>query len=136
MMCPIPEVLRFLNYVDADFRPALSDKTVLEDFAAKICELAHPIIRRNDEGIYGLVVLYCNDLVMHRAYISLVGVKEEYRGRGVAKDMMQEAMSVAKAAGMTKIGIHSNNPNAVALYANLGFEIIEDGERKYMEYEL
>lgn len=94
------------------------------------------IIESYQEDICGLIVLYCNDFINKKAYISLVGVAAKYRNKGIAKTMMEKAIQVAASSGMKIIGIHSNNSIAIHLYKKLGFKIIEPGERAYMELEL
>lgn len=128
------DILKFLQKVDKEFRPALSEKTSLEEYADKVCSLAELVIAEDDRGVYGLTVIYCNDKTDCRAHIALVGVVPEYQGKGVARNMMLEAISKAEEKGMRKIGIHTNNPIALSLYRKLGFEVISGDDRKYLEY--
>lgn len=127
-------VLEFLLKVDKEFKPALSEKTSIEEYVDKISSLAELIVAEDDNGIYGLTVLYCNDMLEKRAYVALVGVLPEYRGKGVARQMMIETIRRAVEKGMCRIGIHTNNPVALNLYKKLGFEVISGGDRKYLEY--
>ena len=73
------------------------------------------------------------DINGEKAYIPLVGVLPAYRRRGIAKKLMLEAISYVNSKEFKVVGIHSNNPIAVKAYCDLGFDIIEDDERKYME---
>ena len=130
------DILQFLYNVDADFNPPLSSKVVLNEYVSKIISKAELIVRGDSGGIFGMVILYANDICSRSAYISLVGVKSTYRGRGVATDMMREAIAIAKDKGMARIGIHSNNNIAIELYKSIGFVVKTDDERKYMEYEI
>lgn len=123
----------FLYKIDNDFNPPLSSKTNLSDYVKKVIENAELIIDQKDGKIRGLVVLYCNDYDTKSAYIPLVGVLSEFRGCGIAKKCMLEAINVARKKGMKKIMIHSNNPVAIKLYKDLGFHIIEEGDRKLMQ---
>lgn len=129
-------LLLFLNKVDKDFSPPLSSKVDLKDYILKIQEKAELIIEEQNGLIRGLVILYCNDFETKIAYISLVGVLPEFRGMGIAKICMSQAINVAKEKGMKRIMIHSNNPVAVKIYNDLGFHIIEDGDRKLMSLSL
>ena len=129
-------LLLFLNKVDKDFSPPLSSKVDLKDYILKIQEKAELITEEQNGLIRGLVILYCNDFETKIAYISLVGVLPEFRGMGIAKICMSQAINVAKEKGMKRIMIHSNNPVAVKIYNDLGFHIIEDGDRKLMSLSL
>lgn len=130
------ELLIFLQNIDEDFTPCLSDKVVLSDYVAKIMEKADLIIERGEGDIRGLVVLYCNDEINRKAYISLVGVSTLYRNQGIAKRLMKQAIQIVKKKKFRTLGIHSNNPVAIRLYQSLGFSILISGERSYLELRI
>lgn len=136
MMVSKESLIDFLTRIDYDFSPSLSSKVLLSDYALKILEKAELIIETSTGVIVGLVVVYCNDLEGLTGYIPLVGVVRDSRGEGIAKRMMLRAIKLSKIKGMRRILIHSNNAIAVRLYQNLGFHIIEDGERKLLELNL
>lgn len=131
------ELLSFLKTIDSDFRPSLTSKVNLKDFIIKISKKAEIIYYRdNGNNLVGLLVLYCNNEKDRISYISLVGVLKEYRGKGIARTMLNQAIAYAKEKKFEILGIHSNNPIAINLYRNLGFRIKEKGERVYMEIKL
>lgn len=130
------KLLSFLQSVDTDFHPSLSDKVNLSDYVRKIIEKAELVFDDDGERIIGLVVVYCNDENEKRAYIPLVGVATEYRKKGIAKKLMTRVIQIVRDRGFKVIGIHSNNPIAVRLYQSLGFAVVESGERAYLEIEL
>lgn len=129
-------LLRFLKEIDNDFSPSLSEKVVLSDYVDKILKKACLVIESYKDDICGLIVLYCNDFINKKAYISLVGVAPKYRNRGIAKMMIEKAIHIAANKEMEIIGIHSNNSIAIHMYEKFGFKIIEPGERVYMELKL
>ncbi len=128
-------VLSFLNDVDKDFIPNISAKVNLEEFVCKVFSLSE-LIAVEDEEIKGLLVLYCNDAIENKAYISFVAVRNMYRRQGIARSLMASAIQRAKEKGMKAIGIHSNNPVALGLYKSLGFKTIIEGSREYLELDL
>lgn len=131
------EILRFLKDIDNDFNPALSEKVILEEYVDKIYKKSHLVSHCLNNGkIVGLLVVYCNDFIDYRAYVALVGVLKDYRGRGIAERMMRECIDYVRCNNFKIIGIHSNNKIAINLYKKLGFNIIEDGNRVYMELNL
>lgn len=134
-MVSVTELYNFLKDIDEDFTPYLSSKVVLSEYVEKIQKHAELIVDQTAE-LRGLVVLYCNDVVKLKAYISLVGVRSEFRGMGIARKMMVEAINKAQNNGMKVIGIHSNNEIALKLYKSLGFITKEFGEREYLEMKL
>lgn len=128
------ELLLFLNSINKDFNPSLTEKVNLVDFINKITQKAILFYHRDTNlKLIGLVVLYCNNEIEHKSYISLVGVHKDYRRKGIAKKMLLEAIEYVKKRNYLTIGIHSNNPTAINLYKVLGFQIKEEGERVYME---
>lgn len=134
-MVSIIELYNFLKDIDEDFTPCLSSKVNLSEYIVKIHNHAELIVDQA-VSLRGLVILYCNDVVNFKAYITLVGVRREFRGMGIARKMMVEAIQKAQDNGMKVIGIHSNNPIALNLYKTLGFVTKEFGEREYLELKL
>jgi ribosomal protein S18 acetylase RimI-like enzyme len=74
-------------------------------------------------------------------------VKEEYRGRGVGKLLMNQAVRTAKEKGarMLVLETQTNNSDAISFYLSFGFELIgfdtaaysnEDIEKKEVRLEL
>lgn len=126
-------LITFLESINNDFNPPLSEKIVFESYVNKICEHSILIMEKEDEVIKGLVVMYCNDEYSKRAYIPLCGVIQKYRGNKIAKSLMSRAINKAKQLNYRILGIHSNNPIAIRMYEQLGFKIIEGEERVYME---
>lgn len=130
------ELYSFLEAINSDFNPPLTEKVKFCDFITKITENAVLITQNSENKLVGLTVLYCNNVNEKKSYISLVGVLKEYRGLGLAKKMVINAITYAKNQNFSIIGIHSNNPIAINLYLSLGFHIVENGERVYMEKKL
>lgn len=130
------DLLKFLEEVNHEFSPSLDYKVVLRDYATKIQEQASVIIETDRSGICGMVVFYCNNQETKLAYISLVGVSTRARSQGIASRLVKSVCEYINTKEFYKIGIHSNNPSAIRIYQQLGFSIVEDEERKYMEMAL
>lgn len=130
------QLLDFLNSVNEDFNSPLTEKVCLEEYVKKITEKAELIIEYVDDDIVGMVVLYCNDVISGIAYIPFCAVRKEFRGKGIARQLMMNAIKVAKDRGMSVLGIHSNNIIAIKLYKSIGFITKEFGEREYLELNL
>jgi GNAT superfamily N-acetyltransferase len=56
-------------------------------------------------------------------YLSSIGTRDAFRGRGLAGLATRHAMAAsgARAAGRTYLGVHSDNEPAIRLYTRLGF---------------
>lgn len=126
----------FLEEVNLDFSPSLDSKVVLGEYATKIQERANVLVETDRNGICGMVVFYCNNQETKLGYISLVGVSSGKRSQGIASRLVYTVCEYIKSKEFFKIGIHSNNPSAIRIYQQLGFCIVVDEERKYMEMNL
>lgn len=134
-------LMEFLQKVDKDFTPRLSQKTDLSSFCDKLLANARLFVSYSDDGrIKGLVAIYANDFTRRYAYVPLVAVSPECRSQGVAKALVYMAVAYVKDLGRDNIqtvGIHTSNPIALALYRKLGFRMVsENGNREYLELHL
>lgn len=127
------ELLTFLQEMNSEYIPHLDEKVHLSDYIDKILTKASFLVECDKSGIIGLIVFYCNDTDKLKAYISLVGVLPKAKHQGIATRMMECVCQYIKEQKFKVIGIHSNNPIAVKAYLKLGFKILDDNERKYLE---
>ena len=138
MTLNIPQItftnlLTFLQEINSEYVPNLDKKIDLSDYADKILTKASFLIECDKNGIVGLVVFYCNNINNLKAYIPLVGVLPRAQHQGIATRMMEIDCQYIKEQKFKVIGIHSNNPVAIKTYQKLGFKILNENERKYLE---
>lgn len=138
MTLNIPQItftnlLTFLQEINSEYVPNLDKKIDLSDYADKILTKASFLIECDKNGIVGLVVFYCNNINNLKAYIPLVGVLPRAQHQGIATRMMEIVCQYIKEQKFKVIGIHSNNPVAIKTYQKLGFKILNENERKYLE---
>lgn len=76
-------------------------------------------------------LLSCNDSMAEAVYLYGVATKEEYRGRGMMKKLMEKALAEAKCANADFAYLIPENPE---IYKKLGFRLIK--ERKEKIYQL
>ena len=76
-------------------------------------------------------------------YIDSLAVKEAYRGRGIARMLLQQTIEKARQTGIPRAGllVDKANPNAERLYKTLGFEYAGDAvwgghAMKHLQYIL
>lgn len=61
-------------------------------------------------------------------YVDSLAVSSNYRGKGIAKRLLQAAIEWGREKGLPKIGllVDKGNPKAESLYAHLGFMYVND----------
>ncbi len=63
----------------------------------------------------------------HVAWISQFYLKRDYRGKGIGKKLLEEAINIIKNNKKTKVlrvGVYESQQSAIRLYKKLGFKII------------
>lgn len=61
-------------------------------------------------------------------YIDSLAVSCNFRGKGIAKELLKAAIEKGRELGLPKVGllVDKGNPNAERLYANMGFGYVDD----------
>ncbi|WNS44618.1 GNAT family N-acetyltransferase [Paenibacillus sp. MMS20-IR301] len=95
-------VIEFYKYIDV----AAINKRMQEDHEIFVAASA--------EGLSGIVELRSNN------HISLLFVRNEHKGTGIGRILLQHAVERMKAEGITQITVNSS-PNSVGFYASQGF---------------
>lgn len=117
-------LLDYLIEVDQLFPVALSDKVVLGEYAKKLCTKATLCIEKRENQYVGVVAGYTENIENGLAYISLVGVRPQYSGKGIASKLIKEFLDVCRSKHIKKAHVYTDvrNEKAIAMYEKLGFE--------------
>jgi len=112
------------------FSPTISEKVLdLEKYSEKIKENANVIVLKNkyDQNI-GFAVFYTNDIDSKNAYISFIGIKNNYTGLGLGNHLLKAIIKIAIEKGMTKIKLEVNkaNKSAIKFYLKNNFQVDEN----------
>lgn len=114
----------YLKDVDQDFGTPLSSKANLSELAQKTLAYGHAYIVQENKNVVALVTFYCNDRVNATAFLSILSVKEECRGKGYARKLVNIVITESRNSGMRLICVDSVNPVAISLYKSVGFDTI------------
>lgn len=133
--------LQFLEISDADsitnaiihlednLSPSLSQRHLdLEKYANKLYKYGK-IWCHYDQGVpVSIIAGYFNDEQEHIAYLSILAVDKNYRGKHLASSLLSEFEEYALGTGMKKVKleVRKNNQVAQILYQKFGYVIIED----------
>lgn len=102
----------------------------IEDYLDKIKEKAEIISHFREGECVGFVAFYCNDPMKKNAFITLVLVAPEFRGRGISQALINYALDVCKVRKfeICSLEVVGENIPAVKAYEKIGF--IKAGQNK------
>jgi ribosomal protein S18 acetylase RimI-like enzyme len=139
------DILVHLQACDANFSPPLSQRVALEGYSKKIHDLAVTFEAWIGTTLAGLVAMYV-DTDKQMAFITNVSVLKGFMGRGMAADLVREAIDYCKhkKINVIRLEVTENNGGAIRLYEKFNFmkydrkdnlylmklEIIEDGHKQ------
>ena len=114
----------FLESVNTDFPIPLSQKISLREYAEKIIEFGEIVVALEKNTLKGLAIGYTENLKGNSAYISVVGVKKEFRGSGIGKKVVQKFIEICRQKKIKSVNLytHKSNKAAIKMYKALGFK--------------
>lgn len=117
------KLLRFLKRVDLDFPVPLSAKQDLDALASKLIDKATLCYELDGGEITALVAGYTNDPNKDSAYITIVAVLNEARGKGTGKRLVKSFIDKSAEKGFNSVNLYTtkNNERAIKMYKSLGF---------------
>jgi len=130
---------KLLVQCDRDYKPPLSSRVELPDYAEQLCRKAERLEAWEKGELVGCIAIYCNAADRARAFVSNVCIAPEYRGRGIAAQLMQDALDLAAKFGFERVRLEVDAEARLALklYRKLGFEMIaSEGDTQTWEREI
>lgn len=117
------ELVSFLSSVDRDFPIPLSDKVDLGAWVAKVLRSGLVLTACEKGRLLGVVAGYANDLVNGDAFLSVLAVAADARGRGLGKRLVSSFELEIARHGMKRVVLttHSSNKPAIRLYCSCGY---------------
>ena len=97
----------------------------LHQFSNKLSKASIVIVMKCEDEVVGLCSYYSNDYQSYTGYISLIGIKEEFRGNGNGKKLLNYVIDDCRKCGMQqiKLEVNADNNRAISFYVNNGFQI-------------
>ena len=129
------EVFDFLDNMKNEFPISLDCKTNLKNTANKLYNKgAIFLVKDENNKIIGLIGGYINDLISRRGYISVVVLKKEIRGKGIASSLVSKFLNEAKNHNMKEVWLYTykNNNSAIKMYEKLGFKYVKEQNNDFI----
>lgn len=121
------KIVEFVDSMDKFFNPSIGKQVSLDDYIKKLKNQGHILGGLDsDKNITCLIGFYANDQINQKAFISYLSVSPEYQGKGLAKKLIKEVLSICKKKNMKicQVTTWSENKNALSLYRQLGFKAL------------
>ena len=98
-----------------------------QGFVASFKKGDYFLIAEKNNSLVGFLVI---TKILDQAEILKIGVKKEFQGKGIGKELLQKALAQLKKEGIREIFLEVRESNKIAqkLYEKLGFKVI--GKRK------
>lgn len=119
------QILNHLLDCDARFKPPLSERVAIPDYAMKIHQQAHRFEMWRDTELVGLVAAYFDE-IKKRAFITNVSVAAPLLGRGIASKLIAHTIDRAMTSSLDRVclQVDASNVHARNLYVKHGFRTL------------
>jgi ribosomal-protein-alanine N-acetyltransferase len=122
-----------LDAIDEIERHSFKSPWPRETFAG---ELTRECARIDVGRLDGRLITFCNYwLVANELHIHVIATHPDYRGRGLARELLDRVLDVARAAGcsLATLEVRRSNVPAIALYERAGFKTVHVRARYYQD---
>ena len=112
----------------------------ISEYSDKLSDNANVSVLQFDSDPVGIACFYDNDKNTFIGYISLIGIKSEYRKKGFGKVLMGHVLEESKANGMktVRLEVDDRNRDAISFYKKYGFVTVGKARENssYMQIEI
>lgn len=123
------EITNAIIRLEDNLVPSLSQRNInLQKYADKLFKYGKVWCYYDLENPVSIIAGYFNDTQEHIAYLSMLAVDENYRGKHLASSLLSEFEEYALESGMKKVKleVRKHNNVAIMLYSKFGYTIIDD----------
>lgn len=117
-----------MRLCDSAFPLPVCARDNYEELLDKIDMFADFLVDYQNGDIAGYAAMYNNDLKSQTAYISMIGVREEYQGMHIGKQLMDGCKENAQKKGMKaiRLEVFDSNKKAIGFYEKADFKFEKD----------
>lgn len=125
-------IFNHLSNVDHNFKPPLSSKISIVEYAKKIFEKAQRFECWIDGKLVALVALYIN-IADKKAFITNVSVEYSWKGRGIAKSLLLQSFEfcLQESINVVELEVSKKNQPAIRLYNTMNFVQTSEKDDSY-----
>lgn len=118
------EKRHILQFFDNEMFHPLSQNPNGEKVISRVMAAADILVAHNSE-LLGFIAFYANDAASQVAYITIIAVARQARGKGIGHRLIYHCMSLSKSRGMKTLmlKVHKDNETAICFYKSLGFQV-------------
>lgn len=123
------DILNLLHEFDSVFPHNREKVSNYDNWASKISDNGFAVVTDNNNHA-GMAVFYANDTEGRKGYISLIGLKPDFRGKGLGKSLLNDVIEEMKKNGMNCVllEVDDDNQSAKDFYTRFGFKLEEKRE--------
>lgn len=121
-------IFDYLIEADKDFYEPLSIRVDLKTFSTKLHELSTTFVIVYKGVVAGLIASYFYDISSKKGFITIVHIKQSFRGKHMSDFLLESVQSYAKSLSFKYIDlmVYRDNISAFNLYTKHGFTILEE----------
>lgn len=126
------EIFEFLRKIDEEYIPPISTTVNLYNYTKKLVNKSNILTVRNHcNDLVGLCAFYCNDNVNKKAFISTIGMLNDYKGEGIGGELLTKTFIVCRKLSMRKVllEVSLDNKTAFKFYKKNNFKVISRIEK-------
>lgn len=119
-------LLGLLKEIENSYTPPISEQIELELYSEKLSQFADIFILEIAGEKAGLLAIYTNNISTKAAFISSIGLRKNFQGKGYGKILLEKARSISIEKGFQDLQLEVNIANGVALdfYYKNGFKLL------------
>ena len=106
----------------------------IEAYVHKLQNKAEIVTYADNGQCVGFLAFYCNSTEYESSFISLLLIAPEYRGKHIAKNLIDSVISITKSRGFSwcSLEVKKNNHAAIRLYESKGFIVHKELEQTFI----
>jgi ribosomal protein S18 acetylase RimI-like enzyme len=120
------DVQSILSEIDDEFSPKLTSHLDLAAYAEKITRLSTVFSIHERGYCRAFAAVYCNDCERRVAYMTMIAVRKDCRGRGLSNTLLTAVVCHLESIGFLclQLEVYKSNPRAIAMYGRHAFQVV------------